>query len=96
MQSIKDAQQMGSEKKRQTDEEEQMRNKKLERQTLLTHRDLYQISKSDRKYSVLDRLCYVLAKTLASSHLCTTLTKMLFRNQFVRSSSKNPLSQPTG
>lgn len=27
MQSIKDAQQMGSEKKRQTDEEEQMRNK---------------------------------------------------------------------
>lgn len=40
MQRIKDAQQMGSEKKRQTDEEEQMRNKKVERQTLLTHKDL--------------------------------------------------------
>jgi len=31
MQSIKDAQQMGSEKKRQTDEEEQMRNTKSDR-----------------------------------------------------------------
>lgn len=31
---------MGSEKKRQTDEEEQMRNKKVKRQTLLTHKDL--------------------------------------------------------
>lgn len=69
MQSIKDAQQMDSEKKRQTDEEEQMRNKKLERQTLLTHRDLYQISKSDRKssFGVASKcfrliLCYVIAK----------------------------------
>lgn len=40
MQRIKDAQQMGSEKKRQTDEEEQMRNIKVQRQTLLTHKDL--------------------------------------------------------
>lgn len=47
MQRIKDAQQMGSEKKRQTDEEEQMRNKKLERQTLLTHKDLTLLTHKD-------------------------------------------------
>ncbi len=60
MQRIKDAQQMGSEKKRQTDEEEQMRNKKVERQTCWhTRSKPYKISTSGRKSSFGDAIRYL-------------------------------------
>ncbi len=59
MQRIKDAQQMGSEKKRQTDEEEQMRNKKVETNFADTQRSKpYKISTSGRKSSFGDALKY--------------------------------------